>query len=221
MNFRLYFLLKATRVKHKPFYGLSFCMSTPMVLGVYGSSNAGKTTLIVRLVKHLKKEGYKIATIKRTKKSISLDTKGKDTWRHYSAGSNLVVFSSACETDFLVNTSMSTSEILRMISDFGSYDLVLVEGADDPAISKIQIGSGSERKNTIAHYEDNFNEILNVIKHYIKMRPSLQHLHVKVNGKDILLTEFPEQIITNTIIGLLTSLKGVQNVNEVTIQLTR
>jgi molybdopterin-guanine dinucleotide biosynthesis protein B len=196
-------------------------MSTSTVFGVYGNSNTGKTTLIVQLVSHLTKEGYMVATIKQTKKAISMDTKNKDTWRHHDAGAKLVVFSSLCETDFLLNKSMSTFEIIRRITEFGCYDIILVEGADDPSIPKIQIGVGKKRENTIASYEDNFNEILKIIKRELKMKPSLQRLRLTVNGKNIPLTEFPEQIITNTIVGMLGSLKDVQNIEEVTIQLKR
>jgi molybdopterin-guanine dinucleotide biosynthesis protein MobB len=196
-------------------------MSTSTVFGIYGNSDTGKTTLIVKLVEQLVKEGYLIATIKQTKKVISMDTKRKDTWRHHGAGAELVVFSSICETDFLLNKSMSTSEIIRRITEFGCYDLILVEGADDPSIIKIQIGAGKKRENTIASYEDNFNEILKIIKRELKMKPSLQHLCITVNGRNIPLTDFPEQIITNTVVGMLGSLKDVQNIKEFTIQLKR
>ena len=196
-------------------------MSTSTVFGIYGNSDSGKTTLIVKLVKQLVKEGYLIATIKQTKKAISMDTKRKDTWRHHGAGAELVVFSSICETDFLLNKSMSTSEIIRRITEFGCYDIILVEGADDPCIPKIQIGAGKKRENTIASYEDNFDEILKIIKRELKMKPSLQRLCITVNGRNIPLTEFPEQILTNTIVGMLGSLKDVQNIKEFTIHLKR
>ena len=196
-------------------------MSTSTVFGIYGYSDSGKTSLIVKLVEQLIKEGYLIATIKQTKKAISMDTKRKDTWRHQDAGAELVVFSSICETDFLLNKSKSTSEIIRRITEFGCYDIILVEGADDPSIPKIQIGTGKKRENTIASFEDNFNEILKIIKRKIKMKPSLQRLCITVNGINIPLTDFPEQIITNTIVGMLGSLKDVQNIKEVTIQLKR
>jgi molybdopterin-guanine dinucleotide biosynthesis protein MobB len=196
-------------------------MSTSKVFGIYGNSDSGKTTLIVKLVEQLVKEGYLVATIKQTKKAISMDTKRKDTWRHHGAGAELVVFSSICETDFLLNKSMSTSEIIRRIAEFGCYDIILVEGADDPCIPKVQIGVGKKRENTIAFYEDNFNEIFKIIKRELKMKPSLQRLCIAVNGRNIPLTEFPEQILTNTIVGMLGSLKDVQNIKEFTIQLKR
>jgi hypothetical protein len=42
---------------------------------------------------------------------------------------------------------------------------------------------------------------------------------INVNGKDIYLTEFPTQIITNILIGILKSLKEVGDINVAVIEL--
>ncbi len=206
-------------IRYKQYYELSFCMSIPTVFGIYGNSEIGKTTLIEHLVSQLTKEGYTVATIKQTKKAISLDTMNKDTWRYHDAGAELVVFSSQYETDFLLYKTLSFSEIIRRISNFGCYDLVLVEGANDSNIPKIQLGACKKRNNTIASYKGNVKEILTLIKRELKKKPLLLRLSISVNGKNISLTEFPEQIIKSTIVGMLGSLKGVQDINEVTIEL--
>ena len=44
-------------------------------------------------------------------------------------------------------------------------------------------------------------------------------LTIKVNGKDIHLTEFPTQIITNILLGILKSLKDVENIKDAVIEL--
>jgi molybdopterin-guanine dinucleotide biosynthesis adapter protein len=204
-------------VKHKPCEGLSSCMVNYPIFGVYGHSDSGKTTLVVKLVTQLTKEGYRVATVKQTKKSISLDVNGKDTWRHHAAGAELAVFSAASETDFLLSTPMSMSEIVQVIAEFGCYDLVVVEGAHDPDLPKIQIGGGRKRKHTVVRYENNFEEILSIIKKEIKMKQSFQKLNIVVNGENIPLTEFPEHILTNTFFGMLSSLKGVKNIKNFTI----
>jgi len=196
-------------------------MSKPAVFGIYGNSDTGKTTLIEHLVSQLTKEGFIVATIKQTKKAISLDIMNKDTWRYHDAGAGLVVFSSQCETDFLLYKTLTFSEIIQRISSFGYYDLILVEGADDINIPKIQLGSGKKRTNTIASYEGNVKKILTLIKRELKKKQLYQHLSITVNGKNIPLTEIPEQMITNTIVGILGSLKDVQDINEVTIELKR
>jgi len=43
---------------------------------------------------------------------------------------------------------------------------------------------------------------------------------IKVNGKQIPLTEFPADFIKNTICGMLKSLKGVDNIKDVEIRFT-
>jgi len=209
------------RVKHKQSYVLSNGMSTPIVFGIYGESDSGKTTLIVQLVARLTKEGYRVATVKQTNKAISMDTTNKDTWMHHHAGAHLVVFSSRSETNFLLDAPLSSSEILRRISEFGNFDFILVEGADDPDIPKIQVGLGRRRSNTIAVYKDNFQEIFALLKKQTTIQPSPSDLSIKVNGMDIPLTQFPAQIISNTIVGMLGSLKNVQDIHKVTIELKR
>jgi molybdopterin-guanine dinucleotide biosynthesis protein MobB len=207
--------------KHKHSLGLSIRMSIPTVLGVYGESDSGKTNLIVTLLSHLTKEGYRVATIKQTNKSVSMDTQQKDTWRHREAGAGLVVFASHRETDFLIRKKYGTSEIIRRITQFGIFDLVLIEGADDPEIPKIQLGSGEKRRNTIATYKGDLEEILTIIKLELKKITRLPALHVTVNGKVVPLTEFPETIITQTIMAMLSSLKGVSDIRQATIELER
>jgi molybdopterin-guanine dinucleotide biosynthesis protein MobB len=196
-------------------------MTAPTIFGIYGDSETGKTTLVVHLVSQLTKEGYTVATVKQTKKKISMDTREKDTWRHHEAGAGLVVFSSLCETDFLLGTALGSSEIISRISGFGCYDVILVEGADDPKIPKIQLGSGVKRSNTVASYTGDTKEILTLIKKEIKNKSSSPRLRITVNGKIIPLTEFPEQIIENTLVGMLSSLKGVSAVKECTVELRR
>ena len=46
----------------------------------------------------------------------------------------------------------------------------------------------------------------------------MEKISIKINGKEIFLTEFPTDIIKNTILGLLKSLKGVDEIKEVEIR---
>jgi molybdopterin-guanine dinucleotide biosynthesis protein MobB len=193
-------------------------MSSPVVFGIYGESDSGKTTLVVQLIRELVREGYTIATVKQTNKDISIDTKNKDTWWHRDAGASLVVFSSCCETDFLLHEPMDSAGIIRRIVELKDVDLIIIEGADDPAIPKIQIGVGRKRSNTIARYDGNVQETLKFIRKEIH-KPVPPHLCITIDGKSIPLSDFPEEIITNTILAMLGSLKGVQDIREVRIEL--
>ena len=46
----------------------------------------------------------------------------------------------------------------------------------------------------------------------------MEEISIKVNGKEIPLTEFPTEIIKSTICGMLESLKGVEEIKNVEIK---
>ena len=46
----------------------------------------------------------------------------------------------------------------------------------------------------------------------------MEEIIVKINGEQLPLTEFPSDIIKNTITGMLQSLKGVDEIKEVEIR---
>jgi len=136
----------------------------PSIIGLYGKSGTGKTTLIVKMINRLSKEGFNVASVKISDKKISIDSEGKDTWKHAQAGANLVVFSSENETDFLLKQNMNNSEIVNVIKSLGKYDIIIIEGANDDNIPKIRIGEIKERKNTIITYENDFEKLINFMK---------------------------------------------------------
>ena len=110
-----------------------------IVFGVYGPSDSGKTTLIVKLVTQLSKEGYRVATVKCTDKSVSLDTKGKDTWRHMQAGSEATALSSA-DSIMIVKKKTASDDLNEILKFFDNdYDLIIVEGYKESDLPKIEV----------------------------------------------------------------------------------
>ena len=189
------------------------------VIGIYGESGSGKTSLIIKLINRLKKERYKIACIKITDKIINIDTKAKDTWKYAEAGSKLVVLSSKNETDFLIKNKLEIIKIIEQINYFNTCDLIIIEGANDDITPKIRLGNIKERKNTIQTYKGDFEELIKTIKKEIIKRKKMEKINIKVNGKQIPLTEFPADFIKNTIVGMLKSLKGVKDIKKVEINI--
>ena len=65
---------------------------TPVTIFVVGTSGSGKTTTIEYLTTHLTGLGLHVAVVKHIHHGGStLDTQGKDTWRHARAGAEIVV----------------------------------------------------------------------------------------------------------------------------------
>jgi molybdopterin-guanine dinucleotide biosynthesis protein MobB len=190
----------------------------PAIFGIYGKSKTGKTSLIVDIINQLSKEGFKIASIKISDKKIDIDTKGKDSWKHADAGARLVVLSSKYETDFLLKQKVGIQKILNQIKSIDNFDLILVEGANDKSIPKIKIGDIENRENTILTYTGDFKNLIDMMKKEILRRKNMENISIKVNGKEIFLTDFPTEIIINTICGMLKSLKGVDEIKDVDIK---
>ena len=65
------------------------------VIGVAGFKNAGKTTLVEKLVAELTRRGFAISTIKHAHHSFDIDHEGRDSFRHRKAGATEVAVVSA------------------------------------------------------------------------------------------------------------------------------
>ena len=136
------------------------------VIGICGYHNSGKTTLIEKLIRWLKNDGYKIATIKNIPKKFSIDTEGKDTWKHRHAGASVVVASSPDETAFIFKRGMELKEIADILNKIVHPNLILVEGRKMERIPKISVGD-IELEGAIK-YEDNIDEIKSWIHDFIR-----------------------------------------------------
>ncbi len=65
------------------------------IIGVAGFKNAGKTTLVERLVRELSQRGYRVSTVKHAHHSFDIDHEGRDSFRHRQAGAGEVAVTSS------------------------------------------------------------------------------------------------------------------------------
>ena len=100
----------------------------PAVVHIVGKSGSGKTLLVVRLTRELRRRGYRVATIKHASHGFQLDKRGKDSWRHFQAGSEATVVVSPRRLAMVKRTpgEPQMEEALRLAG--ADCDLVLVEG---------------------------------------------------------------------------------------------
>jgi len=62
------------------------------IIAVVGSRQSGKTTSVEAIVRGLTEKGYRVATVKHIHEAdFSIDTGGKDTWRHAQAGAKTIM----------------------------------------------------------------------------------------------------------------------------------
>ena len=115
-------------------------MSIP-IISIVGKSNSGKTTLIEKIIPQLKSKGYKVGTIKHDVHGFEIDHEGKDTYRHFHAGTDTVLIASSKDKKLAlvkrVNESMSLDELTENF--FHDMDMVITEGYKTGDKPKIEV----------------------------------------------------------------------------------
>jgi len=211
------------------------------IISVVGKSDSGKTTLLEKLITELKRRGYKVAIIKHTVEDIELDKQGKDTWRFSQSGSDVVAISSGHKLAIMkkLERDFSPQELSRFIA--WDYDLILTEGFKQSGTIKIEVhrkeqGEGllSPVKQLLAVVTDEPLDIdvpqfsmrevqglADLIENKILAKRKSEEVDLLVNEEHIPLNPFIKSLIAKTLLGMVSSLKGIKEVKSLHISLRR
>lgn len=107
--------------------------------GIMGWQNAGKTTLMERLVAEITGRGHSVSTVKHVHHDVDLDQPGKDTWRHRQAGASEVVLASAHRFALMREYRGPEPKLDDVLARLAPVDLVLVEGYKRDLHPKIEV----------------------------------------------------------------------------------
>jgi molybdopterin-guanine dinucleotide biosynthesis protein B len=207
----------------------------PPIVSIVGKSKSGKTTLMEKLIGELKSRGYRVATVKHTPQEMTFDEPGKDSWRHTQAGSEAAVISSSDKLVLIKPFSggFSLEQIAHLLGE--DYDIILTEGFSHGDAPKIEVHrkqggppltsvkkliaiATDEPLETRARQfslEDTSGLADLLEKGFIK--PQRERLSLYVNHAPVVLSSFPKQIISNILLALASSLKGVKKVKSLDI----
>lgn len=113
-----------------------------IIVSLIGLKKSGKTTTAEALIGEFKSRGYKVGGIKfMVHSKFTVDTKGKDTWRHKEAGADFVVSMSEDELAYIERREghPSMDEVMGYIPE--DTDILICEGLteDRPGIIRIVI----------------------------------------------------------------------------------
>lgn len=122
-------------VTYKP---SAFMNRNMYTLGVSGPSDAGKTTLVENLVETL--DGT-VATVKHLTHPPDIDTAGKDTARHRTAGA-AVTYGIAENRWFATGEQRTVAKTLDTLA--ATYDYAILEGHSDIAVPRVVLGDQPE-----------------------------------------------------------------------------
>lgn len=113
---------------------------TQKVIGVAGFKNAGKTTLVEKLVVALTQAGYRISTVKHAHHAFDMDHEGRDSFRHRKAGATEVAVVSASRWAIIHELRHEAEPSLAAIlAKLAPCDLVIVEGYKRDGHDKIEV----------------------------------------------------------------------------------
>ncbi len=117
------------------------------IFGIVGWSGCGKTDLICRVIKYLKKQNFCVSSIKHSHHKFDIDKPGKDSFNHLSSGSNEVLIYNEKKWAMISSTQtakISLNEVLKKFSN--KTDLILVEGLKYSKIPKIEVVKSSQKR---------------------------------------------------------------------------
>ena len=118
----------------------------PVVLGVVGRPDSGKTTLIEKLIPEFTRRGLRVGAVKRVAR-LDIDMPGKDSWRHGQAGAAAYTVASASKLAFIARRDQEASLDEIVAHYFGGYDVVVCEGYRREAPDVVEVfraGAGYE-----------------------------------------------------------------------------
>jgi len=114
------------------------------VFGVTGWKNAGKTTLVERLVAAFVRRGWRVATVKHAHHDVDIDQPGTDSFRHRAAGATEVALVGGRR--YAIMREEDEPGLQEVLARLAPADLVLIEGFKREPHLKIEVrAAGADR----------------------------------------------------------------------------
>ncbi len=213
------------------------------VVCIVGKHNAGKTTLLERLIPCLRERGRRVAVVKHAAHGFALDREGSDSRRLAQTEAAAVALSGPGSAAVFITLPASASlpQLLGLLPPLG-FDLVLVEGykrSDYPKVEVHRAALGPDLLVAAEHLAavvsdggcdfevpvfDSTNAAgLAAFLDERYVRPGLERdaIRVTVDGEEVRLNAFASAVIAGGVSGMLSALKGVTEPGEARIELRR
>lgn len=107
-----------------------------MIISILGNSKAGKTTLITRIVPLLKEKGLRVAVVKHTHREVEIDKNGKDSWKIFESGAD-VVLSSPHKMALIKRGEEDFEKLCEQY--LRDYDIIFTEGFSEAGRDRIVV----------------------------------------------------------------------------------
>jgi len=171
-----------------------------MMLGFYGHSNSGKTTLIEKLVARYKKRGLTVAVLKHTAhRGFELDSEGTDSWRHGKAGAAAVGLLADGRAALLLHRLPPPEErsrragaaipgdaalLVRLVREAVRPDILFLEGFKHAAFDKVAVGDIGGLPGTVFRADQKSAAGRRALERFVDQRLRVQRVADRLPGID-------------------------------------
>lgn len=213
-----------------------------IILSIVGYSKSGKTTLLEKMIPILKSKGFSVGVVKHSGHEFPLDHREKDTYRLGQSGAEGVALVSSGQIGFYGKIDENDPLILDRLeqSFFFNWDIVLTEGfkkggkpkiavltkgKEDQLLKEIDgsivatVGESPVRTD-LPHFQpkDAQGLVDIIVDRFLKdrNRPSIR---IIMDGKNIPMNSFVQEMVQSSILGLLSPLKGFKESQHIDIKI--
>lgn len=159
-------------------------------IAVIGWKNSGKTTLVSRLVAHLRKKKFKVGVVKHAHHSFDIDHPNTDSYKIREAGSYKTTIVSEKRLAHIEEKISPEIDIEELIKLNKGCDILIFEGFKKiKKLSKIEVNLKKNNKELLYKSLDNVKLLVSddISEHPIKV---LRHDQVNEITKEILSDSF-------------------------------
>ena len=159
-------------------------------IAVIGWKNSGKTTLVSRLVAHLRKQKFKVGVVKHAHHSFDIDHPNTDSYKIREAGSYKTTIVSEKRLAHIEEKISPEIDIEELIKLNEGCDILIFEGFKKiKKLSKIEVNLKNNDKELLYKSLDNVKLLVSddISEHPIKV---LRHDQVNEITKEILSDSF-------------------------------
>lgn len=159
-------------------------------IAVIGWKNSGKTTLVSRLVSHLRKKKFKVGVVKHAHHTFDIDHPNTDSYKIREAGSYKTTIVSEKRLAHIEEKISSEIDIEELIKFNNGCDILIFEGFKKiKKLSKIEVNLTKNNKELLYKSLDNVKLLVSddMSEHPIKV---LRHDQVNEITKEILSDSF-------------------------------
>ena len=159
-------------------------------IAVIGWKNSGKTTLVSRLVSHLRKKKFKVGVVKHAHHTFDIDHPNTDSYKIRQAGSYKTTIVSEKRLAHIEEKISSEIDIEELIKFNNGCDILIFEGFKKiKKLSKIEVNLTKNNRELLYKSFDNVKLLVSddMSGHSIKV---LRHDQVNEITKEILSDSF-------------------------------